>query len=45
MFSQTRKIDNIGVIVNFMCPYLSIFRLYFYQRVLVNVKLDISEYI
>ena len=37
------KIDNIGIISNFVFPYISNFLLYLYHMMFVNVKLDISE--
>ena len=41
-FSQTHKINNIGIIANFVLPYSCHFLLYLYHMKFVNVKLDIS---
>ena len=40
-FSQTHK---VGIIVNFVFPYICYFLLHLQQIMLVNLKLDISEY-
>ena len=36
------KIDNVGIIANFVFPYICHFLLYFYHMMFVNGKLDIS---
>ena len=41
-FSQTHKIDNIGIIAGFVFPYIYSFLLYLQHVMLVNMKLDIS---
>ena len=41
-FSQTHKDDNVGIVVNFVFPYICSFLLYLHQLMLVNVKLEIT---
>ena len=43
-FSQTHKIGNIGIVCNFVLPYIYIcsFLLYLQHMMLVNMKTDIS---
>ena len=43
-FSQTPKICNIGIIANFVFPYICHLLPYLHQMILVNVKLDDSGY-
>ena len=43
-FSQSYKVDNCGIIANFVFPYICSFLLYFLQLFLVNVKLEIKGY-
>ena len=43
-FHTTHKITNIGIIANFVFPYIYSFLLYLYHMILVNLKLDISGY-
>ena len=43
-FSQTHKIGNIGIIVNFVFSEIWGFLLYLEYLLLVNIKLDIIEY-
>ena len=40
-FSQTHKIGNIGIIANFIIPYICTFLL-FYHMMLVNLKINVS---
>ena len=49
-FSQSHKVGNVVIIVNFMLPYICNFLLYLQQMMSVNVKLkgiheDIPIYI
>ena len=41
-FSQTYKVGNVGIIANFVFPYICSFLLYLHQLMLVNVKLEIK---
>ena len=41
-FSQTHKVGNVGIIANFVFPYICGFLLYLHQLMLVNVKLEIK---
>ena len=43
-FSQTHKIGNIGIISNFLFPYICSFLLYLHHMMIVNVTLDITGY-
>ena len=43
-FSQTHTIGNFDTIANLMFPYICSFFLYLYDIMLINTKLDISEY-
>ena len=43
-FSQTQKIGNVGIITNFVFPYIYWFLLYLIIMMLVNVKLDLRGY-
>ena len=40
-FSRTHEIGNIGIIANFVFPYICHFLLYLYHNMFLNVKLDI----
>ena len=42
-FSQTHKVDNIGIIANFVFRYICSF-LHYLHHVEIDVKLDASEY-
>ena len=44
-FSQTHKNGNVGIIANFVLPYICSFHFYLHQLMLVNVKLKIKGYI
>ena len=37
------KNDNMGIIANFVFPYICHFLLYLYHMIILNVQLDISE--
>ena len=41
-FSQTHKVGNVGIIANFVFPYIFSFLLYLHQLMLVNVRLEIK---
>ena len=42
-FSQTHKVGNVGIIANFVFPYIGNFLLYLHNYIiLVNVKLEIK---
>ena len=41
-FSQTHKVVNIGIIVNFVFPNISSSLHHLHHMMLVNVKLDVS---
>ena len=43
-FSQTLKIGNIGIIANFVFPYICSFLPYLHHIILVNVKFYVSGY-
>ena len=43
-FSQTHKIGNIGIIANFVSPYIYSFLPYLHHMVFANVKLDDNRY-
>ena len=43
-FSQTRNIGNIGIIANFVFPFICSLLPYLHHMILVNVKLDVSAY-
>ena len=43
-FSQTHKFGNVGIIANFVLPYVCSFLLYLRQQVLINGKLEIKGY-
>ena len=42
-FSETHKVGNVGIVANFVFPYICSFHVYLYQLMLVNVKLEICE--
>ena len=42
-FSQTPIMGKIGIVANFVFPYIKSFLLYFHIIMVVNVKLDVSE--
>ena len=44
-FSQTYKIGNVGIIANFVFPFICSFLLYLYQLMFVNVQLEIEGHI
>ena len=43
-FSKSYKIGNIGIIANFVFPYICSCLLYLYKMMLVSVKLDVCGY-
>ena len=43
-FSQLHKIGNVGIIANFVFPYICSFLLYLHQLILINWKLEIKEH-
>ena len=43
-FSQLHKIGNVGIIANFVFPYVCSFLLYLHQLILINWKLEIKEH-
>ena len=43
VFLQTHNVDNVGIIANFVLPYIYSFIVYLHQLLLVGVKLDIKD--
>ena len=41
-FSQTHKVGNVGIIANFVFPYICSFLLCWHQLMLVNMKMEIK---
>ena len=43
-FPQVHEVGNVGIIANFVLPYICSFLLYLHQAILVNTKLSIKGY-
>ena len=44
-FSQTHKVGDVGIIANFVFPYICSFLFHLHQLILLNVKLEIKGYV
>ena len=44
-FSQTHKVDNVGIIANFVFSYICSFLLHLHQLIVINMKLEFKGYI